>query len=234
MDTQLDKAIHELRSQDDATLVVSKLTNNRILVRGYRKQPLDVVVDKFNDLGYDVMLNYGGLNPDTGPLLPAPLEHLRSTASIVLELHGQLESPVVPALFDGDHLKQLGRGLLTEADAYRLEMQQARDAPAIFEFLGRVLTYYPSAANWPVRWGKPSGNMLRIHVYPGNLMNPVYLLNVQDECVVATVHEITLFPRHIEVVFRMQTDLYRPPRNRRRFIGKAARPQSCHRSVSFL
>lgn len=211
--------IHRLGSPQDFSILVTEELHQVFAVQGYKRKTLSALLNAFGCLSYSIEIQF--------PIIHDPQWKLEKAG--LLKTHIQLQDTIHIRLLPTNGIANLSSSIqplisenavkngkcIMRGKAQKLQEQYPDDANAIFEYFGRLNTYYKSSATWEWYLCPRSGTSLNLHIQPVGVLDPLFFLRAQQECKIARINTIHIYPYTVEIVFHAFTQVEQLPYNRR-------------------
>ncbi len=213
----IKEQIHSLKSVHDFPILITEELHQVYSVQGYKKKKLADLLNAFGRLSYLIEINFPQFHSSEWVLQNAGRlqTHVTLAATINLRLHPPKEQLLDKhAVITTDQAVKSGTAFF-RAKASKLQIQHPNDADAVFEFMGRLLTFFPLSTSWEWYLCPKSGTSLNFHIQPTGTLNPALFLRAQKESTVARISTINIYPYTVEIVFHAFSQIEHLPYNRR-------------------
>lgn len=209
--------ILSLRNTHDFPILVTEELHQVFSIQGYKRKSLATLLNTFGCISYNIELTFPFGHDEEWKLQEAGRlkSHIQLAATIQVRLLPMKETPPDNYVhITAETATRLGKEIFKNKAAKLLE-QQPDDAMGIFEFLGRLSSYYPQCRSWEWYLCPRAGTSLNLHLQPAGVINPKCFLRAQNECTIARINTINIYPYTIEIVFHAFSQIEHLPYNRR-------------------
>lgn len=212
----LKKAIHQLKTETDCSILVTEELHQVLSVEGYKKKSLFQLINTFGQYSYNVQLHFRPVQASEWNIQTAGklASHINSTFTIPLRLVPARETVADHVNFSTSEQTIMAGKQFFQLHHELLQKQTGDDFPQICEFVGRLSQNYP-VAQWEWIVCPKAGTSISLFLQPAAPLDPIHFLRVEGECKVARVSKINVYPFTIEVVFHASTKIEYLPYNRK-------------------